>query len=770
MSDVAILRGDIGGPPLQLPTFGDERPRIRITPGTSAKTAKPDPWAGWTDEGPNSDAAPVQQGAAPSIQPGRAVDPWAGWTDEGPNSDINQPAPQIGLGEAALMGARSGLTAGFYPWLKGAWAGGSAPGSEFLPYQSEEEATKTLAGQQKAATKAREEQLKYEEAAAAQHPLGYYGSELAAGVAPALLSGGATTAADAGLATQMGRAALGGMGYGGLSGAGGALSEGTSPQGVAGRAALGAGVGAGLGAVGGAVGEGLLRGGQYVGRIARGARDPNTEAGRQVVQRLQADVDRFGYPVTPAMGQTAQDVGLPLGIVDLGSQGTRDLARIAATSSDAWQTFQDFFGRRAGAGERIGGFVRRITGGARAADDRDVLEARRAAENNAAYRAAYTAGDRQIRSPEIDTLLSSPEVVDAVRTAVRKGQNYAVDEGHGAFNPGVNVTNDGRIVFNRGQTGVPAYPNIQFWDYVQRSLRSASDKYARAGDRDSARVTGNLRDRLNAELDNLVPEFGVARQGAAAHFRARDAHAAGESFVGSNMDYREATRHIRNMTPSERELFARGFASELANRFERLRYDLRTINQTFVDSPQARNQIRAALGGTRSAQLEALLRAEALAQQSGRILGGSPTMRNLAQYAGHGIGGAGAVAGVEALEHEDLNPKALLVGALMGGALRGYARHVDARIATRIAEMLTSDDPTVLAAGARSLVRNREMFNNLRASTRTAAITPAMFGARHPVGTTAAGSAYLHEGEGEGTAGTENDPYFGTYYGTEKRQ
>lgn len=128
MTDVGIAYGDPGGgPSVNLPTLGlppPPRERIRITPDTRSAKAAPkqdDPWAGWTDKGPNSDqpdVAPVQAAPLQPGQPAQAADPWAGWTDKGPNSD-QTPMPDIGLGEASLMGARSGLTAGAYPWLKG---------------------------------------------------------------------------------------------------------------------------------------------------------------------------------------------------------------------------------------------------------------------------------------------------------------------------------------------------------------------------------------------------------------------------------------------------------------------------------------------------------------------------------------------------------------------------------------------------------------------------------------------------------------------------
>lgn len=791
MTDVGILRGDIGGPPLQLPTFGEERSRIRITPGATAK-AKPDPWAGWTDEGPSSDAAPIQVKPAPAT-PAATGNPWAGWTDQGPNSDAQVP-PQIGLGEAAAMGARSGLTAGAYPFMKGAAAAApqitanqffSQPNPEYGGL-AEPEASMTpkelavrnraLAGEQKAFRETRDTQQRREEAAAAQHPIGYYGSEFLSGIAPALLSGGTTTAADAGLATQMGRAALGGMGYGGLSGAGGALSEGEAPQSVARRAALGAGIGLVLGGAGGAIGEGLIRGGEKVGRLFRGATDAETEAARQVAGQLKADTGKFGYAITPGMEQAATEAGLPLGLIDIGAQGTRDLARVAASSSEGAQTFKDFFDRRLGAGQRLEGFVRRITGGARAADDREALELAATSANNAAYKTAYAAGDRPIRSAELDRLLGDPEVVDAVKSAVSRGQSFATRDRLGAFRPGVSVTDDGRIVFNKGPSGTPAYPNIQFWDYVQRHLRSQADKYARSGDKTMAGVVGGrdgIRAQLNTELDRLVPEFGKARGGAAKHFAAQDAYEAGQNFVGDkNIDLDVAAKHIASLNRDNRELFARGFASELANQFDQVRYDLPAINKAFVDTPRARKKIAIAFGGTRAAQLESLLRVEAIAHQSASVLKGSPTARNLFQYAAHGggggVAGAGAVGAYEMVQHGELNPKSMLVGALVMGGLKGYAKHIDTKVASKIADMLVSDDPKVLAAGARSLVRNKGMFDNLRAATRTSANLPAMFGARHPVGTTAVGGALMHEGEGEAEEG--GDPYFGTYYGTEKRQ
>ena len=93
-----------------------------------------------------------------------------------------------------------------------------------------------------------------------------------------------------------------------------------------------------------------------------------------------------------------------------------------------------------------------------------------------------------------------------LKSAITSGRDKAAKDGFGAFNPGVRVTPDGRIVFGRSTTS-PTYPNIQFWDYVQRDLKDMATK-VEGRENDKAATLNGLHHDLNAELDRLFPNSG----------------------------------------------------------------------------------------------------------------------------------------------------------------------------------------------------------------------------------------------------------------------
>lgn len=175
-----------------------------------------------------------------------------------------------------------------------------------------------------------------------------------------------------------------------------------------------------------------------------------------------------------------------------------------------------------------------------------------------------------------------------------------VAEGYGGFNPGVQVSDDGRLLLRRGADGTPVYPNLQYWDSVQRDFRDAVESARRGGDASRAGYLGQLHEALTGELDRQVPEFNAARTGAAKAFGARDALEAGRNFVtarGENGDY---ARALGRMSDPERELFGRGFASELAGKINEIPDNRDVVNQAFLNSPAARQRIAMALGPDRA--------------------------------------------------------------------------------------------------------------------------------------------------------------------------
>lgn len=619
-------------------------------------------------------------------------------------------APDKGVANAVGQGVAQGATGNFYDELRGLIeANGASPHDPaslsglvkgaYKYWTGDPEAEKKY---DEAVKREREESKTVEK----QHPVATTVGEL--GGALALPVGAGATAAT--LPARMARGAATGAGVGALYGAG----QGETPL----ERATGAGTGAVLGGATGGLApplvEGALQGARALAKPAinayRGATNPEGEAGRRVLTALDRDFQTQGPQFTPQDTAVAKQAGSPTAIIDAGGETTRALARSAAnTSPEAREALtgltQDRFGTQ---NQRASDFVNQLTGAT--GDNAGSIEALKDAAqkaNRPAYRQAYKEGDQELFSPEMERLMGSPAVVDAMRRATVSGKDRAVTQGFGAFNPGVTVEN-GMVTFKPKPNGVPTYPNLQFWDATKRELDDAAKSAARSGNTEQAGVTGNLAKSLRNELDNLVPSYSAARSGAAQAFGAQDALEAGANFVNSRMNNAEARRAVQKMSGPEKQLFQHGYSSALINKINETG-DRRTILNQIAQSPADRERLEIALGSQKARQLEAFMRVEGLMDRARTsVTGNSTTARQLTE-----LGLAGGATGIAG--HGDFtDPKALATGAVVYGLTHGRNK-INEAVAKRVGEMLASDDPNVLKRGAELIAKNGQVFNKLRA-------------------------------------------------------
>jgi hypothetical protein len=621
--------------------------------------------------------------------------------------------PLTSAWEAGAEGALSGASANWRDEIYGASRASGLPeiaGGFRAPIGAARLAYEHMTGQRGPATeeyeRARDMMRERQAQLQKEHPYAYGAGEFG-GAAATMLAGPAGAAET--LGGRLAGAAVSGAGYGAAAGAGEGQGLEESLMG-AGKGTL---TGAGLGVAGAGALEALSPLGRQVGNVVRGIRDPDEEAARRVAAHMTSDFDRAGPSLTPEEIAAANAAGLPRALVDAGGESVRALARSAAnTSPEARAALTEMSQARfEQQSPRIAGFIRDMTGGADATSDLERLQAAATRANRPAYRTAYEAGQDGIWNEELERLVSAPSVRKAMQNAVARGQDRAVVDGFGGFNPGVTFEN-GIMKFGQGK-GVPPYPNMQFWDYTQRELRDMANAAKRSGANEEAGALTGLRRKLLSELDNEVPEFASARQGAAQFFGGENALEAGQNFVKSNANIGEARRALARMSPAERTLFARGYASNLADMIERAGNSRNVLNATFLNNSAAQQRTLMALGADRARQLEALLRAERVVDRARTGLGNSTTARQLAEM---GLAG-GATAGATGLLEQDFNPSHLLSAALMGGVLHRGAQVVDQRVARRVGEMLASSDPTVLARGVQAAARNPGIFNALRQAT-----------------------------------------------------
>lgn len=683
--------------------------------------------ANWWDAAPLAEAPKAGPAAganwweaAPIVQDATSVPQLVPGQNGAPNRlimDMGAKKPDRGVLDAGARGVAQGFTANFGDEIRGlVEASGANPDDPASLAKLISGALRYWTGDADA-KKRYEETVKRErdinKTAQEQHPIASIGGNVAGAV---LLPIGAAGQA----ATLPGRMAAG-AGTGAVLGGAGGVGEGVGAADSIARGAAGAAIGGALGGVAPAAIEGVVRGARAlatpVANAIRGIRDPEAEAARRVATGLQRDLQADPNAVnrlTPQEFAASAQSGGPATVMDIGGETTRALARSAANTSPEGRaalgrTINERFEGQSG---RVTDWLRNTFHFPDAAAQADALENVGRTVNRANYARAMHEGDRSIFSPELDRLMGSPAVVDAMRKAATSGKDRAITQGMGAMRQGVTVEN-GVVTFTRGPNGAPTYPNLAFWDATKRELDDAANAAARAGRNGEAGVTRDLARTLRTELDQHVPSYQQARAGAAHFFDADNALEAGQNFVGKNMTPADARRALSRMTPQERQLFQDGFVSKFIETLNNVG-DRRSILNKIAESPAAREKLNIAIGPQRAQELEAGLRVEGIMDLArNAVQGNSTTARQLTELglAGgtYGIGSGGDIT--------NLHPSALMSAALVYGAARGKGR-INENVSRHVAELLTSNNPQNLVRGIRMVARNNNLFNSLRSADR----------------------------------------------------
>lgn len=537
-------------------------------------------------------------------------------------------------------------------------------------------------------------------------PVASYGSQIGAGLA---LPGGALASSGIRGAAAVGATYGGAYGLGQGDGIGDRLNKGIVGAGTGG--ALGAGASAALSGVGMAGRFVADKAGVPVG-IARGAINPEAEAARRIGMAAERDARLPGAQDDAATFALARENGQPVTMLDEGGETTRALARSAAnTSPEARASLQGMVADRSqGQGERVADFLQQITGtSGDATAVREGLKAQARAANRPAYARAYAEGAGGLWDQELQAFTAAPAVQSAIAKASRTGANRAVADG---FTPPVSPfarNADGTYALREGADGSVPYPSLQFWDHVKRNLDDLHSVAQRQGRNGEAADIDALRKGLVGKLDDLAPSYAKARSGAAAAFGAQDASEAGQAFVTANMATPDARRAVAALSAPEKALFADGFASSLIDRVRGLA-DRRDVVNAIFASPKSRERVEIALGRERASKLEAFLRIENVMTQAGRaVTGNSTTARQLMEMGM--AGGAGAAGGYV---FGDGSASSVGVGAIMGNLARKGALKVDARVAQRVGEMLSSRDPEVVRKATDQIARQPALMKLVR--------------------------------------------------------
>lgn len=764
------IAGD-NGQPLQFYRPSDAGTPPPESPSPWADYAPPQP-AG-TTPGTTAAKAPGAPAAAPDASTGASSGPWADYAPPTPPDPT--PTRSVSNPEATVRGLFNALTFGSAGAIAGLAAASGMPaaqpgpdddrnGFDLNPVRPIVGAAKLLDGwlsnhpDQKvvdAYNRGRQGYQGDEKLASDQHLPAYLAGQLVGSLAIPL--GGAGAAG--GFAARMGRSALAGGLGGGLYGAGDAVSDGTTdPTQIAKKAAASAATGAAFGGVTGLGAEAISNVGGKVASIVRGKASPDSEAASRTLGSLAKDF-KPGQALDQEAIAAGNQAGTPRWIVDTGGEHTRALLRSASnTAPGARNLMNDQIEERFwGQSKRFADWVRSRVGHGDVAADSDALRTIANKYRRPLYQKAYAKGSDGLWSPELERLMSSDALPKAAQGAMTRGRNRAVLEGFGGFNPKITFKNGILTVNKKG--GVPSYPDLQFWDYVQRELSDMGEKAMRTGAKEEGGAIFGLKRQLLAELDRMVPEFRDARGTASFFFKAGDALEAGRNFVRDNVNLQEAGRVLAGMNKAERELFRRGFAHELGDQLANVSDNRDVLKSIFVTRGPARQKVLMAMGAQDAKGLEALIRIESVVDKARRALQNSSTIR---QHAEAGLAGAGAVGAYEGLKEGDLDPRHIIAGALVLGAVRHGAHKIDQRVAERVAEMLMSDDPRILARGYKIVTNSPIWFEALRTvSNMTGRQLAEHIGPTRALAGALAGASNLsHLGAHEGAAHHDQDTQF----------
>ena len=555
-------------------------------------------------------------------------------------------------------------------------------------------------------------------ASAKQHPYLYYGSALGSG-APLGAFAAPETAADA-------------IGIGTTVGAASGLGEGVSPEERVQNATLG-GLGGGIfgGLLHGA-GEGL----GYIGnKILGTAKSPETTAMERTTKPLQSDVTAKrgvaeGRSLSPSDWQAAQKAGYPVVAADIGGGPTKALARsVANASPEARDTLQNVVSARASdQNQRMADLMDGIFGGGQLDTKvaRDSILRNAQSQNAANYTKAYGAPNAQaVWNPDLQNLLRSPTVQSALGAAQKKAENYAVQNKLPMPNNPFKMNPNGTVDLATGANGQRQIPSLMYWDQVKRSLQDSESNALRTGDKETAKDVGTLKRSLLDTLDQAVPEYKTARQGAMAGFNAENSLDAGLNYLKETRpdQLNQMNASLAKLGPADKAEFARGFGAAVQGKALNSADNRSIVNQ--FNNPVTRQKFENALGPANAAKIEASLRWERAMEGTNRaVMGNSTTVQQwqdaqakspFAEWGEFGRKTAeGAVAGREMFGH---------IGAVVGGGTAAAAHlynqaaikaGANPEIAKFIASNLASGDPQKVNSMLTHIASRPVLMNVLR--------------------------------------------------------
>lgn len=419
--------------------------------------------------------------------------------------------------------------------------------------------------------------------------------------------------------------------FGSLGAAEGALAG--SGNATEGQRLQGAGTGAAIGGFVGASAPKIIDTLAKGGRAIRNALSPEANVSADLTRAIARDADDPASLMARVNDQSIDRPGIAT-LADAGGENVRGLVERVAQTPGAGRTqvVPALTGRQQGQAIRLSHDLRSLTGTTRTAHQAITeVTAERAAAARPLYQQAYDEGDRVLWSPALERLTGAPSFQRAMRRAVQSWKDQAIADGYGAMSPGTLVENG--IIRFQGSAGVPAFPNLQFWDYTKRILDDQVRTAINSGQGQKAQALTRITQSLRDELDNLGPEtYRAARDAWAGPSRYLDAIEEGRNILRTNISSEELAASLPRMTTAEREGFRIGAIAAIIGRMGNDSAKLGDMTK-YLRSPEVRAKIAAIMPNEEAAR-EWARRLDfevSSSELTGRALGNSATARRLAE-------------------------------------------------------------------------------------------------------------------------------------------
>lgn len=335
-------------------------------------------------------------------------------------------------------------------------------------------------------------------------------------------------------------------------------------------------------------------------------------------------------------------------------------------------------------------------------------QAREAARSptSAAYEAAFGATEATaVMTPELERMLDSTKGKNSqmIRDVISEtNKRWALKEAAETTGP--------------HPRGTPNAPSLAWWDQFKRVIDDRVTTSRVDGKMtEASRDWDGLRRTLVRALDTAVPEYATARGLAAEQFEAGNAFEAGQNIVHGKWTAGEIRTATDRMGPQELAHFQAGwlydYMKEIASSPDR-----RSIVGKLANNPLEREKIEAVLGQQRAEEFRIVLEVEATMDLTRQAMGNSTTTRQALDVAHASPGLTLPMIASAATVAATGDWRGAFIGALIYGANRHNLR-VEADVATRVADMLMSQDPAIFRQGVQEVRGN----SNLRRALSEAA-------------------------------------------------